>query len=531
MTGNIQIGPNSAVDEDSTSTKSAQSEDLQSMAKGGFLGLVGRVSLLVFGTIFQIYLARKLGPANVGIVNLGLAVITIAGILAIFGLDKAVVRFIPGHLDAKNHAHVSGTIVSSLLMVIAVSLAVALFIYLSASFWADTVFNKPEVGPVLRILAFSLPFTAVMLLGVAIAQAFKQVGYRLGIVQTAVPIMKIAGFSILIFFVGARATSVAYALLAAAVGGAILALLGVLRLYRQNDLAGSQEPTNLVRPIVFFALPLVLAGLFAQANDQLSLFLLGSLSTAEQVGIYSISFKPAAFIAVSLMALNFIYAPFASELYSKGDKVQLATLFKTVTRWAVIISLPIFMVVFSFSPEVMSVFGQDFAAGVPVLRVLALSQLVFVATGPSAITLIMSGHPRLSFLNILLTLAITIPLGILLIPRYGAMGAAAGVVVTIVTMNFLFLIEVYFILRIHPYQKSIVKPIIACVIAMLTIGWLDSQIQLPTFWRLFGVGSLMVIIYFLILLALRLDKNDRQLLQIIKNRIFRNEPPHEFGAS
>lgn len=88
------------------------------------------------------------------------------------------------------------------------------------------------------------------------------------------------------------------------------------------------------------------------------------------------------------------------------------------------------------APEpVLSIFGPDFVAASAALRILALGQLVNLATGSVGTILIMTGHQRISLLNSVAGAVMVVILGLILIPRYGATGAAAAASITMAIRN------------------------------------------------------------------------------------------------
>lgn len=128
-------------------------------------------------------------------------------------------------------------------------------------------------------------------------------------------------------------------------------------------------------------------------------------------------------------------APKISALYHVGD---LATIARTSRFVIALMLLPGFPAVafLCAAPEpVLSIFGPDFVAASAALRILALGQLVNLATGSVGTILIMTGHQRISLLNSVAGAVMVVILGLILIPRYGATGAAAAASITMAIRN------------------------------------------------------------------------------------------------
>ena len=68
--------------------------DLSLLAKGGLISLVGSVLIMVSGFVFQFFLARFLGTAQVGLFSLAFTIATFAGVVIAVGLPTGVLRFV-----------------------------------------------------------------------------------------------------------------------------------------------------------------------------------------------------------------------------------------------------------------------------------------------------------------------------------------------------------------------------------------------------------------------------------------------------
>ena len=89
--------------------------------------------------------------------------------------------------------------------------------------------------------------------------------------------------------------------------------------------------------------------------------------------------------------------------------------------------------------------------------ILAVSSLILVGTGMGGIILDMGGHTRLKLLNSVLRLATFLALDLLLIPRWGVVGAAVAALAGESLVNLLRLGEVYYLFRLLPYNRSFLR--------------------------------------------------------------------------
>jgi O-antigen/teichoic acid export membrane protein len=499
----------------------AKTPQLKTVAKGGGISLLGNASDVVLNTILQLILARTLGPANLGLLSVGRSAIGITGIVTLAGLPNAVIRFVANYIGLGDRARAAGTIISAVRLLAVTALLVTPSLFFGADFLARTLFHKPELTPVLRILALSLPFATLTSLLIAVAKGFKRVEYEAAITLTLMPGLMIVGAVVVFLTLGSNAIGMAYVVLFSTMAGAVAAAIGVWRLYPLRGLA-REKPLLLTGALLSFSWPLMLTGLINISWGQAGTLLLGALAPIEQAGLYHVALRVSTIILIFLSALNAIFPPIIAELYGQGDHVQLASMYKTVTRWGFSLSLPIFLVLFTLSPAMMAIAGPYFVAGAQVLQVLAAGQLISVATGSAAWMLTMTGHPRLNLLNTALTFGLTLILDLWLIPRYGALGAGIGGGTAWMFNNVLRLVEVYFVLRIHPYDGSYLKPLAAGALATVVALGLGLILpELPVLWELAILGPTLGLIYLGILLGLRLNETDRAIIQIIGQRLTR----------
>src|SRR5437667_11639285 len=148
-------------------------------------------------------------------------------------------------------------------------------------------------------------------------------------------------------------------------------------------------------------------------------------------------------------------------------------MFQVVTNSSITFSLPLFLIMVIFSPYVMALPGSGFASAWPLLIAFSVGSMINAGTGAVGYVLLMTGYQRLSFLNSLVAVVVNIGLGILLTPRYGAMGTAISTGLAICALNLMRLLQVRLLLKMHPYRLDVLKPVAAgLIIAAPVVGLL-----------------------------------------------------------
>lgn len=77
-------------------------DSLKDITKGASIIVIGMVIANLLGLINQILMGRILGPAEYGLFNLGISVLTILCVLPQFGLGQGLTQFIPYNFTQKN---------------------------------------------------------------------------------------------------------------------------------------------------------------------------------------------------------------------------------------------------------------------------------------------------------------------------------------------------------------------------------------------------------------------------------------------
>jgi hypothetical protein len=130
-------------------------------------------------------------------------------------------------------------------------------------------------------------------------------------------------------------------------------------------------------------------------------------------------------------------APQLSRLLGAGRVDAAAALHRRTTAYVIALSWPVYLLLAGFGPGFLRLFGDGFGAGSAALAVLSVAMLVNVGCGNVQTLLLMSGRSGRHLAATVAGLAANLTAGVLLIPRYGALGAAVAWSAGIVLENVL----------------------------------------------------------------------------------------------
>jgi O-antigen/teichoic acid export membrane protein len=81
--------------------------------------------------------------------------------------------------------------------------------------------------------------------------------------------------------------------------------------------------------------------------------------------------------------------------------------------------------------------------------------------------LVMSGRQKLRLINMTGLLGFTFLLNLILIPKFGPVGAAFSIAVSLGLFGLTELGQVYFLSKVHPFRKDLLKPLAAGALTFL----------------------------------------------------------------
>ena len=481
------------------------------IARGAGISFFGQSVGRVSNYATQVALAWMYGPANLGLYALGITLVEIANLLAQFGMDNGVVRYVAYYRSQNDDPRVRGTIFLAVGTPLAMSLVLTGLIFFSAGFIADEVFDKPALAVMFKIFSISLPFYTVMNMAVYATVGFRTVKYLIYVQQILQPLTNLL-LIIVFYLLGAQILGAAAAFIASTLIGSLSALYCLRRTF--PGLIDSESPTRFEAWALFnLSWPLIVSNFTQRINSWTALMVLGIFASASAVGIYNAAARTAMLSALVLFAFNGIFSPIISNLYGKGLLDELGQLYQDVSRWVFTGALAVFLITMVLGKDILAVLGHEFVSGWAVLIIIAGAQLFNSSVGPTQRMLAMTRHQKVLMLATAGSAVLGVFANFALVPLYGVLGAGVATAAAIVLMNVITLLAVWRLLGFWPYSSQYTKPIAAGVLA--AAGVYLVKLILPLSSAILTVLSLTPVFlvgFVTLLLALGLSPSDRQLL-------------------
>ncbi|ADE16366.1 polysaccharide biosynthesis protein [Nitrosococcus halophilus Nc 4] len=492
------------------------------VVRGGVLFSIGTLLAKLLHLATGIIIIRFLSPEEYGLVSLGFTSVALLALFSILGLGTGIPQFIARHHGKKNNELVGAVAGTSLFISLWISLSCATFLYFCAPYLAD-YFQKPGLKQVLEIFSLMIPATVLVEVFTAIFRGIENPKAKVLFTDIGANLIRMLLLVPIIFL------SLEFKWILWAYVGSIWVVLSLYLLYMSyNFISRFRLVVSgvLSLQLLSFSMPLLGTSLMSNLMGWGGTLTLGYLASAEEVAFFNAPLRLVSIIPIPLAALVFLYLPIATKIVegkSLGDRNTLELLYIATTKWAFIVTLPLLLYFLTDAEFIVGyLFGEKYHDTANVLRVLTIGFAIHSLLGPNGMTLISYGNTRIVFIATILGAISIMTLCLVLVPYYGALGAALGTAAARLVTNIFVSFYLYKLFGIHPFRAEYVKPVIFTIFAsILCVMILKLSYVIMN-------ELLHLLLFFLIgLLALlspivtrSMSSNDLEILRSVENRLW-----------
>ena len=460
--------------------------------------LFANMAAAFFAYLFRMLLARNLSLAEFGFF---FALLALGGLLAIFrdlGLSQATYYFVPRFLAQKRFGKLKGFVLSIMTMEFIMGCAFVLLILLFSSVLINSYFHA---GTFLILLLFAFCFflNSLEMMFQHLFNAFhNRFLFSLQTVARSVLIFALT-FAAFHFISGIAAPLtmqlITYALLLIAASIAFF-----WRMFPSFFKTVAQK-THVPALISFgmVATASLVGLLLLSYTDTL---LLTYFRTLEEVGLYNAAVPIITLMLYIPLSIGAGFASLTSELWIRREKKLLRSIIHIASKYTLIFLIPLAGVLILYPELVLRLlFGDTFTQAYSALAILAFGA-IFYGLGQIYLQSLMSIEGPMSNLRILLGVAaFNLVANILLIPRFGIVGAA---IATCTSYVLIFLISSWTLYRKLSFRDSLwpYAAILLCgALFVWSVSYLKSAVHFPLFVSLALIlaasGALYIALLFL----------------------------------
>lgn len=393
-----------------------------------FVKALGSFSSLLLTFI----VSNNYSSSDAGNYFLAITYIMIMSAIGRVGMDNTVIKFAGSQPSSKIEI-----LFKSLLLISPTCLLLSILTYFMSDYISSSIFSKPELSALLKILSPCIFFTGVLTIASNIIQAIKYVKLSIITINILTNTLVVSSVILLneIDLVSmVKLQSFFFCIVA------LLALFLVicLRVDDSNDIGTHISIYNLLNS----SMPLWVVIIMTQLVQWSGQLVAGIFLSASEVAVLVICQRTALITSFTLITVNLVVAPRFSRLFSSGKLRDLHILSKQSVIITTSMAIPIFLGFIFFPEKILSYFGNEYTYGAKYLTVISFGQFVSAITGSVTFLLIMTGHERdmrnITIISGLSALIFTYSLTAL----FGALGNSIGTAFGVILQN---LLAVFFV--------------------------------------------------------------------------------------
>lgn len=398
-----------------------------------------KIGGMIIGLGVSIFLGRTLGADGLGIINLSNQTATLVIAFCLLGMRQVVIKEVAIGHNRKNWQHIGNVMYSAYWINGIITLLVSVVLILLAPWLSENVFNDSRLTIPLSIAfavltpqVFSRIFSSGLIGFHKIWQSnLADQTLSFGVIGVILLFMWIINYEITII-----TAAIVYAI-------GRIAVMITLGLYWKSLTRYKGKNKYIGNILLKTALPLLLVTSTAVIASNASTIILGWLVDTKQVGLYTVAARIALLTSFFLQVSNASISPKIAEMYAAGKSREMEKMIQQVTKGLGLIGLFSFLLFVVFGKFILGLWGSEFIEAYWILIILSAGQIVNIATGASGLTLIMCGFEKTQSRISIFSVLLNIPLNIVLIYLYGAMGAALATAISLASENVLKVIYAY----------------------------------------------------------------------------------------
>jgi len=257
-------------------------------------------------------------------------------------------------------------------------------------------------------------------------------------------------------------------------------LLSLLLLWPQLKSFRFQISNAFVRPMLNYALPVLVVGLAGMVNEVIDKILLKYLlpnpdTAMAELGIYGANYKLGVLMTLFIQMFRYAAEPF---FFAEAEKKQAPELFAKVLNYFVIIGLLIFLGITLYMDIFQHFIGERFREGLSIVPIVLMANLFYGVFFNLSVWYKLTDRTSNGAVIALIGAAITITFNILLIPILGYTGAAWA---HLLCYSAMMVISYVWGQRVFPvpYQWKALLAYLSLAVFMFAISqWLRPEILL-----------------------------------------------------
>lgn len=460
--------------------------NMTGVARGGSANLLGAVVMAFSTFALTLTVTRGLSVETAGVLFAATSAFLLATALGQLGTNTGLVFFLSSLRPLGRSREIPAFYRTAIRPVAVVALLMAVVMYVAAEPLATLIVpgREEEATAYIRVLALFIPFAGWENVTLAATRGLTTMRPTVLVEQFFRSLLQLVAVAAAVHLAPSSAM-LALAWAGPYLPAAVMSYFWWRRVSRRAIRNGATPaattapraapPTDTVerstaRAFWGFTAPRAVASVGQMAMQRLDIVLIAALAGPAQAAIYTATTR---FLVVGQMgnrAISTAVQPRLGESLARQALDEAKHYYRVSTAWLMVITWPLYLSFIVFGSTLLTVFGRDYRSGGDVLHLLSVTMLVATGCGMVDMVLNMAGKTSWNLWNVLLSVGVQLSLCLVLIPRYGILGAAIAWGAAILTSNLVPLTQIALTFGLHPFGRAPMAAAALAVTCYLGVG-------------------------------------------------------------
>ena len=454
--------------------REAGHDETRGQIRGSSLLLVGRALSMLVNFGVQVLIVRHLSQSDFGAFAYAMSFVALGQTVATLGLDRSVARFAAHYEAVGDRQRLLGVLVLTVGTTLLLGAAMISLVHGLQGWLGDTLIADRTALTLLPIVVVLAPIEALDQISIGMFATFAAPRAIFVRRYVLAPGLRLAVVALLVS-TGSDATFLATGYVLAGAGGLLLYSVVLVRVMRARGVfsgAGLRDMRLPVRELFAFTIPMVTTDLVYIVMNLSDAVLLGRYGGTEAVAAVRAITPAAKAVQLVMTSFGLLFLPAAARLLARQDQRGLDDLYWTTASWLTVLTFPVFVLTFALAgPVTVTMFGERYASSAPFLALLSLGYFIQVSLGFNGMMLKVYGRLRyVVAINVTAALA-NLGLNLVLVPRFGPLGAAIGTCTSLALFNLLKHagLRGTGLALFHPQTVRVYAQVAGCTVAVVAV--------------------------------------------------------------
>ncbi|MBW2975900.1 flippase [Candidatus Woesearchaeota archaeon] len=449
--------------------------------KGAATVFVVSILAAFAGYLVRLVLARNLRVEDFGLFYAVFAFLGFFGMFKTFGIDKALAKFIPEFRHNNNKTFIKSSIIYAAFTQLLTNSVIIIAVYLLSGYLSTSFFHYSQAAMVLRLMAIALfldSFTQVLKFAF---QGFKEMLWYSAI--DVVRMSLILGIILIGFKLnyGVLSPIIAY-ILAPAILTIIFGWIFVKNVFPQFFESRFVIDRRLLKNLSGYGIFVVATIIGMDILGYTDTIVLTYFTGLTNVALYNVALPTAKLLLYFPRSISSVLLPLTSEFWVKKKEKLLIAGIESLYKYSLIIVVPAVFVMLSFSELLINIFfGESYTPASNALKILSIGML-FTALSTTCSNFFSGiGKPQINSQIIYSAALFNLITNLILIPRWGIIGAAITTTATYFIMMVMGLSKIRKFIKVQFPVKIWAKTLTSGFILIIVI-WISKKVLLLSLW-------------------------------------------------